>query len=56
MERTMDHSGYNQIHMQRDGIKICLLFPKEPENKEDIKKEVKSILSCALREHLEKNT
>lgn len=55
MERTMDYRGFDQINMKQNGMDICLLFPKKPEREENIKKEVKSILSCALREHLKRN-
>lgn len=56
MERAMKDSVYNEINLQQDGIKICLLFPKKPEKDENIPQEVKSILSYALREQLKQKT
>lgn len=56
VEGVMDNAGFDQINMQQNGIRICLLFPQKTEKDESIKAEVKSILSCALREHFQMNT
>lgn len=50
----MNHKEYNHVEQELNSIHITLEFPKEPENEENIKREVKVILSNILQEHLSK--
>lgn len=50
----MDHNKYNHLDQEQNRMHITLEFPKEPENEENIKREVKGILSNILQEHIAK--
>lgn len=52
--KSMNHKEYNHVEQELNSIHITLEFPKEPENEENIKREVKVILSNILQEHLSK--
>ncbi len=49
-----EQTAYDIIHTEKDGIKIRLEFPKQPVRNENLHQEIKAILSCALREQMEK--
>lgn len=52
----MKQEECKRLELERDGIQVVLEFPKESENEENIKKEVKEILFHILQDYLTKNT
>lgn len=51
---SMNHNSYQQYEMKRGGMKVTLEFPKQSQDDEKVKQEVKSILASALQEQLQK--
>ncbi len=51
----MPDQTYDFIHTEKDGMKICLEFPKQAVRDENLRREIKAILCCSLREQIEKN-
>lgn len=56
MEVVMPEKNYNKIEIEKPEMKISLLFPSKTEESEEIHKEIKAILSGALREQMEHRT
>ncbi len=54
MERSMINETYQQLEINRSGMKVILEFPQQAENEESIKKEVKSVLISILHEQMRK--
>lgn len=54
-EAAMPDTKYDKIEITGAEMKICLEFPKKQEVEEEIKQDIKSILSCALRDQLQKH-
>ena len=54
MERSMINETYQQLEINRGGMKVILEFPQQAENEESIKKEVKSVLISILHEQMRK--
>lgn len=52
MERSMINETYQQLEINRSGMKVILEFPQQAENEESIKKEVKSVLISILHEQM----
>lgn len=50
----MKEEDCRQIQTAQNNMQVILKFPKKPYNEENIKKEVKEILSGILREQLGK--
>lgn len=50
----MTDTDYEQIKMEREGMKVTFEFPRRAEQEEAVRQEVKGILSSALQEYLEK--
>lgn len=53
LEKPMTDT-YNQIEMEKGGMKVIFEFPKKSEQEETIKQEVKGILYSTLHEQLAK--
>lgn len=53
-EQTLTDTAYKQFEMKHKGVKVIFEFPEKTEDEETIKQEVKSILTNALQEHLNK--
>lgn len=51
---SMKKNNYEQHEMKCGGMKVILEFPKQSDNDEKVKQEVKAILSSALQEQLQK--
>ncbi|MEY8426883.1 hypothetical protein AALA00_04010 [Lachnospiraceae bacterium 46-15] len=51
---SMSDITYQQIVQEKNGIKVVLEFPTQPEQTEILQQEIKSILSSVLREQLQK--
>ncbi|MDY4692604.1 MAG: hypothetical protein SO401_03430 [Blautia sp.] len=51
----MPDPKYDKIEINGAEMKICLEFPKKQEAEEAIRQDVKSILSFALQEQLQKH-
>lgn len=56
VELSMTNTTYQQLETNQGGYKVVLEFPRQPENEETIKQEVKLILASALQEHLRKSS
>lgn len=56
MGELMAMSDYNKIETEKSGMKICFLFPSKTEENAEIHKDIKAILSGALREQMEHRT
>lgn len=56
VELSMTNTTYQQLETNQGGYKVVLEFPKQSENEESIKQEVKLILASALQEHLRKSS
>lgn len=56
MELDMTNTTYQQLETNQEGYKVVLEFPRQSENEEAIKQEVKLILASALQEHLRKSS
>lgn len=54
-EAAMPDPKYDKIEINGAEMKICLEFPKKQEAEEAIRQDVKSILSFALQEQLQKH-
>lgn len=55
MELAMKEStAYQKKEIRHEGMKVYLEFPEPTENDNQIKKEVKDILTNALQEHIKK--
>lgn len=54
MERSMINETYQQLEINRSGMKVILEFPQQAENEESIKKEVKSVLISILHKQMRK--
>lgn len=54
-EISMNSTLYQETKYQKDGITIVLEFPKQSEQADNLYQEIRSILSSALREQLQKN-
>ena len=54
MERSMINETYQQLEINRSGMKVILEFPQQAENEESIKKEVKSVLISILHDQMRK--
>lgn len=52
--QAMSDTNYKQVNYERNGMKVRLEFPKEPQNTETITQEVKEILVSTLKEQLKK--
>ena len=50
----MSGIAYQQITEEKNGIKIVVEFPTHSEQTDILRQEIKSILSCVLREQLQK--
>lgn len=50
----MSDIAYQQIEQEINGIKVVLEFPTHSEQTDNLYQEIKSILSNALREQLQK--
>lgn len=48
----MKQEDCKRLEISQNGIQVILEFPKEAKNEENIKREVKEILSGILQEHL----
>lgn len=53
-ENLMSGIAYQQITEEKNGIKVVVEFPTHSEQTDILRQEIKSILSCALREQLQK--
>ena len=53
-KKFMNHKEYNHVEQELNNMHIILEFPKEPKKEENIKREVKGILSNILQEHITK--
>ena len=53
---AMPEKKYNKIEIEKPEMKISLLFPSKTEESEEIHKDIKAILSGALREQMEHRT
>lgn len=51
----MKQKEYDRLELKKGNLQLILEFPKQPENEEHIKKEVKRILSEILQEYTAKN-
>lgn len=49
---SMKQEDCKRLELSQNGIQVILEFPKETKNEENIKREVKEILSGILQEHL----
>lgn len=56
MEELMPVPDYKKIEIEKSGMKICFLFPSKTEENTEIRKDIKAILSGALREQVERRT
>lgn len=56
VELSMTNTTYQQLETNQGGYKVVLEFPKQSENEESIKQEVKLILASALQERLRKSS
>ena len=56
VELSMTNTTYQQLETNQGGYKVVLEFPKQSENEETIKQEVKLILASALQERLRKSS
>lgn len=56
VELSMTNTTYQQLETNQGGYKVVLEFPKQSENEEAIKQEVKLILASALQERLRKSS
>lgn len=53
----MKEEDYRKVKIEREGMQMILKFPKKSNDEEDnIKKEVKQILSNMLQEYLAKSS
>ncbi len=52
--RLMKQKDFSHLEQKQNDMNVILEFPKEPENEENIKREVKGILSNLLQEHITK--
>lgn len=53
-EILMSDITYQQIVQEKNGIRVVLEFPTQSEQTDNLYQEIKSILSSALREQLQK--
>ena len=51
----MSGIAYQQITEEKNGIKVVLEFPAQSEQTDILRREIKSVLLCALREQLQKS-
>lgn len=51
----MRQDDCKRLELEQNGMQVVLEFPTESENEENIKREVKEILSHILQEYLTKN-
>ena len=56
VELSMTNTTYQQLETNQGGYKVVLEFPKQSENEESIKQEVKLILASVLQERLRKSS
>lgn len=56
VELSMTNTTYQQLETNQGGYKVVLEFPKQSENEETIKQEVKLILASVLQERLRKSS
>lgn len=54
-EGFMRQDDCKRLELEQNGMQVVLEFPTESENEENIKREVKEILSHILQEYLTKN-
>lgn len=54
MRDTMKQDNFKKVEVMQGSMKVILEFPKQSEQDETIKREVRSILSSTLQEHLQK--
>ena len=52
----MKQEGCKRLELKQNGMQVILEFPRNSEQEEKIKREVKEILSGILREYLIKNS
>jgi hypothetical protein len=50
----MKQEDFRRLERKQNDMNVTLEFPKEPEKEENIKREVKGILSNILQEHITK--
>lgn len=55
-ELDMTNTTYQQLETNQGGYKVILEFPRQSENEETIKQEVKLILASTLQERLKKSS
>ena len=53
---SMKQEGCKRLELKQNGMQVILEFPRNSEQEEKIKREVKEILSGILREYLIKNS
>lgn len=53
---VMSENKYNKIEIEKTDMKISLFFPSKAEEDAEIRKDIKAILSGALREQVERRT
>ncbi len=53
-ENLMSGIAYQQITEEKNGIKVVVEFPTHSEQTDILRQEIKSVLSCVLREQLQK--
>lgn len=51
-EVPMPETDCEKIEIEKPDMKVCLVFPKKTEEEAEIHKDVKAILSGALREQM----
>ncbi len=51
----MNETDYERVEFEKDGMKICLEFPKETNESGMIARDIQAILNSELREKLAKN-
>ena len=54
MRDTMKQDNFKKVEVMQGSMKVILEFPKQSEQDETIKREVRFILSSTLQEHLQK--
>lgn len=54
MSDTMKQDDFKKVEVMQGSMKVILEFPKQSEQDETIKREVRSLLSSTLQEHLQK--
>lgn len=54
MRGTMKQDNFKKVEVMQGNMKVILEFPKQSEQDETIKREVRSLLSSTLQEHLQK--